>query len=106
VSEELQKHLESLQPLTRVLLSGLTKHVELNGQSGIILPQTDSAHPEVQGCMKVRLDGGREVAVKAQNIQPMGVAPATLPIPPPPPILPPAAGEVQNAGVALGIQLA
>lgn len=106
MSEELQKLAEQLKPHTRVLLSGLTKHVELNGQSGIILPQMDSAHPEVQGCMKVRLDSGREVAVKAQNIQPMVVAPQALPIPPPPPILPPAAAEVQSAGVALGIQLA
>jgi len=60
-----------------VLLSGLTKHLELNGQSGFILPQTHSAHPEVQGCVKVRLDSGREVAVKAQNLQLLTVAPAS-----------------------------
>lgn len=73
--QQLQQLLKLLPPNTRVLLSNLTKHVELNGQCGIILPQTHSAYPEVQGCVKVRLESGREVAVKAGNLQPAPVDP-------------------------------
>lgn len=55
-------------PYSRVVLNGLTKNLELNGQGGAIVPQEASVWPEVQGCLKVRLDSGQEVAVKAANL--------------------------------------
>lgn len=51
-----------------MVLHGLTKNLELNGQGGVVVPQEMSVWPEVPGCMKVRLDSGQEVAVKAGNL--------------------------------------
>merc|ERR1719362_2172668 len=43
--------------------------MELNGQCGLVVPQGCSITPDVPGCLKVRLEYGREVAVKPQNLQ-------------------------------------
>jgi len=57
-----------LPPYSRVTLSGLVKNAELNGQDGVVLPENCSTMPAVPGCLKVRLESGREVAVKPQNV--------------------------------------
>lgn len=74
---------ERFKPYTRVLLQELVKNFELNGQCGVIVPQNCSVSSEVFGCFKIRLESGREVAVKPSNLQlvvaaaPEGSGPAT-----------------------------
>eukprot|EP00927_Polykrikos_kofoidii_P019282 TRINITY_DN18993_c3_g1_i1.p1 TRINITY_DN18993_c3_g1~~TRINITY_DN18993_c3_g1_i1.p1 ORF type:complete len:688 (-),score=83.88 TRINITY_DN18993_c3_g1_i1:163-2226(-) len=60
---------EVLPPYTHVRLCNLVKNQDLNGLPGVILPQACSANDEVPGCLKVRLESGREVAVKPSNLQ-------------------------------------
>merc|ERR1712061_749688 len=50
----------------RARLHGLLKNIELNGLSGVILPPSAT---DVQGTVKVRLDTGREVAARLENIE-------------------------------------
>lgn len=57
-----------LPPYSRVVLSDLKVNSELNDQCGVVLPENCSTLPEVAGCLKVRLESGREVAVKPQNV--------------------------------------
>lgn len=67
---------------SRVFLSNLVKNFELNGQVGIVMPKAISDTPEVEGCLKVKLDSGREVAVKPGNVQlaaDQGVPPLVVP---------------------------
>jgi len=79
VSKEVQKELEKFKPYSPVLLCSLVKNMDLNGQCGVVVPQSCSLSPEVPGCLKVRLESGREVAVKPQNVQPVEAsAPAPL----------------------------
>lgn len=44
------------------------KNQDLNGLAGVVVPETCSQQPPVQGCVKVKLESGREVAVKPQNV--------------------------------------
>lgn len=71
-------HQPELQSYTRVLLSGLMKNFELNGQYGFILPQECSMFPMVPGCLKVKLESGQEVAVKPMNVKAVPVLPSLV----------------------------
>lgn len=53
-------------------LTGLQKNTDLNGMTGVILPKKDAVSPEVEGCLKVRLDTGREIAAKKANLVVVG----------------------------------
>jgi len=66
---EAHRLLEAYPPYSRLLLKDLVKNLELNGQWGIVLPPGASTSPDMPGCLKVRLDSGREVAVKPANVQ-------------------------------------
>lgn len=61
--------LEKFPAYSRVLLCDLMKNLELNGQHGVVVPQSVSQWPEVPGCLKIRLSSGQEVAVKPSNMR-------------------------------------
>lgn len=67
--------LEKYKPYSRVLLRNLVKNYELNAQAGVIVPASCAQSPEVPGCLKVRLESGREVAVKPENLHIVQAAP-------------------------------
>jgi len=67
--EEEHLLLEKFPPYSRVLLCDLMKNFELNGQFGVVVPQSVSQWPEVPGCLKVRLSAGQEIAVKPSNMR-------------------------------------
>jgi len=67
----------------------------LNGLVGVIVPQSCSTTDAVVGCVKVRLESGREVAVKNANLEPVPLSPGAIAVPmvpggilPPPPAMP------------------
>jgi len=60
--------MDRFKPYSAVVLCNLIKNMELNGQCGLVVPQGCSITPDVPGCLKVRLEYGREVAVKPQNL--------------------------------------
>jgi len=60
--------MDRFKPYSPVVLCNLIKNMELNGQCGLVVPQGCSITPDVPGCLKVRLEYGREVAVKPQNL--------------------------------------
>lgn len=64
----LEQQMLLFQPYSRVFLRDLKSNEELNGQKGAVLPQSLSQFPDVAGCMKVRLESGREVAVRPSNL--------------------------------------
>jgi len=73
VSAAERELLEQFKPYSPVRLCNLVKNMELNEQCGIVVPPGCSLSPEVPGCLKVRLEYGREVAVKPQNVQLLAV---------------------------------
>jgi len=83
VTDDVQKQLEKFKPYSRVLLCDLLKNVELNGQCGVVLPPGCSQFPDVPGCLKVRMETGREVAVKPANLQMLMAANPIAPVPEP-----------------------
>jgi len=69
ITKEEQQEMDRFKPYSPVVLCNLIKNMELNGQCGLVVPQGCSITPDVPGCLKVRLEYGREVAVKPQNLQ-------------------------------------
>lgn len=67
--EEESVLLQQFPVYCRVLLCDLLKNLELNGQFGVVVPQSVSVWPPVPGCLKVRLSSGQEVAVKPMNMR-------------------------------------
>jgi len=68
-----QELLVVFKPYSPVRLCNLVKNMELNNQCGVVVPPGCSLSPDVPGCLKVRLECGREVAVKPQNVQLLAV---------------------------------
>lgn len=60
-----------LKPYTKVQLVNLVRKADLNGMSGQVLHPSVAVSPCPPGCMLVRLDTGREIAVKPQNLIPL-----------------------------------
>lgn len=60
-----------LKPYTKVQLVNLVRKADLNGMSGQVLHPSCAVSPCPPGCMLVRLETGREIAVKPQNLIPL-----------------------------------
>merc|ERR1719188_2018930 len=61
----------NIKPYTKVQLAGLVRKAELNGMAGMVLHPSVAVCPCPPGCILVRLDTGREIACKPQNVIPM-----------------------------------
>eukprot|EP00927_Polykrikos_kofoidii_P050590 TRINITY_DN44482_c0_g1_i1.p1 TRINITY_DN44482_c0_g1~~TRINITY_DN44482_c0_g1_i1.p1 ORF type:complete len:321 (+),score=57.52 TRINITY_DN44482_c0_g1_i1:352-1314(+) len=57
------------KPYTKVTLVNLVRKAELNGKSGQVVHPSCAVSPCPPGCLLVRLESGREIAVKAQNLR-------------------------------------
>lgn len=60
---------EKFRPYTKVTLVNLVRKAELNGKTGSIVHPSCAVSPCPPGCLLVRLDTGREIAVKPANVQ-------------------------------------
>lgn len=60
-----------LKPYTKVQLANLVRKADLNGIAGQVVHPSCAVSPCPPGCILVRLETGREVAVKPQNVIPM-----------------------------------
>lgn len=56
------------RPYTKVQLVNLVRKAELNGMTGQVVHPSTSVSPCPPGCVLVRLETGREIAVKPPNI--------------------------------------
>jgi len=57
------------KPYTKVRLRNLVRKAELNGATGSVVNPGLAVSPCPPGCLIVRLDTGREIAVKPPNVQ-------------------------------------
>mmetsp|Transcript_11723 Transcript_11723/g.26158 ORF Transcript_11723/g.26158 Transcript_11723/m.26158 type:complete len:280 (-) Transcript_11723:86-925(-) len=57
-----------LKPYTKVQLINLVRKAELNGMGGTVVHPSMAVSPCPPGCVLVRLDTGREIAVKTPNL--------------------------------------
>mmetsp|Transcript_24360 Transcript_24360/g.66438 ORF Transcript_24360/g.66438 Transcript_24360/m.66438 type:complete len:268 (-) Transcript_24360:61-864(-) len=59
------------KPYTKVQLVNLVRKAELNGMTGQVIHPSTSVSPCPPGCLLVRLETGREIAVKTPNLTPL-----------------------------------
>lgn len=60
-----------LKPYSKVQLVGLVRKAEMNGRSAMVVHPSCAVCPCPPGCILVRLDTGREIAVKPKNLAPL-----------------------------------
>lgn len=60
-----------VKPYTKVQLANLVRKADLNGMTGMVLHPSVAVCPCPPGCILVRLETGREIAVKPANVQPL-----------------------------------
>jgi len=58
-----------IKPYTKVMLINLVRKAELNGMQGQVVHPSVAVCPCPPGCVLVRLETGREIAVKPPNVQ-------------------------------------
>ncbi|CAJ1337792.1 unnamed protein product [Effrenium voratum] len=58
-----------VKPYTKIMLVNLVRKAELNGVQGQVIHPSTAVAPCPPGCMLVRLETGREIAVKLRNMQ-------------------------------------
>eukprot|EP00931_Biecheleriopsis_adriatica_P104406 TRINITY_DN79086_c0_g1_i1.p1 TRINITY_DN79086_c0_g1~~TRINITY_DN79086_c0_g1_i1.p1 ORF type:complete len:244 (+),score=48.84 TRINITY_DN79086_c0_g1_i1:86-817(+) len=58
-----------IKPYTKVMIVNLIRKAELNGATGQVIHPSVAVCPCPPGCVLVRLDTGREIAVKPPNLQ-------------------------------------
>ncbi|CAK9062448.1 Hypothetical protein (Fragment) [Durusdinium trenchii] len=70
-SEELSQDslYKLIKPYTRVMLVNLVRKADLNGVQGQVIHPSIAVAPCPPGCVLVRLETGREIAVKPRNLQ-------------------------------------
>merc|ERR1719195_1885646 len=59
------------KPYTKVQLVNLVRKAELNGMTGQVVHPSTAVSPCPPGCILVRLETGREIAVKPPNLTPL-----------------------------------
>lgn len=59
------------KPYTKVQLVNLVRKADLNGMSGQVIHPSTSVSPCPPGCLLVRLETGREIAIKPSNLTPL-----------------------------------
>uniref|UniRef100_A0A7S1F2Q2 Uncharacterized protein n=1 Tax=Noctiluca scintillans TaxID=2966 RepID=A0A7S1F2Q2_NOCSC len=59
------------KPYTKVTLIKLQRKADLNGMCGTVVHPSCAVSPCPPGCLLVRLDTGREIAIKPPNLQPL-----------------------------------
>eukprot|EP00421_Protoceratium_reticulatum_P063429 CAMPEP_0168417892 /NCGR_PEP_ID=MMETSP0228-20121227/31486_1 /TAXON_ID=133427 /ORGANISM="Protoceratium reticulatum, Strain CCCM 535 (=CCMP 1889)" /LENGTH=252 /DNA_ID=CAMNT_0008431755 /DNA_START=31 /DNA_END=789 /DNA_ORIENTATION=- len=59
------------RPYTKVQLVNLVRKADLNGMTGQVIHPSCAVSPCPPGCLLVRLETGREIAVKPPNIAPL-----------------------------------
>mmetsp|Transcript_80318 Transcript_80318/g.260167 ORF Transcript_80318/g.260167 Transcript_80318/m.260167 type:complete len:259 (+) Transcript_80318:109-885(+) len=71
-SSESQSDLyRKFKPYTKVQLVNLVRKADLNGMTGQVVHPSTAVSPCPPGCILVRLETGREIAVKPPNITPL-----------------------------------
>mmetsp|Transcript_137425 Transcript_137425/g.194461 ORF Transcript_137425/g.194461 Transcript_137425/m.194461 type:complete len:239 (-) Transcript_137425:17-733(-) len=70
-SEELSEDTlyKLVKPYTKVMLVNLVRKAELNGMQGQVVHPSTAVCPCPPGCVLVRLETGREIAIKPKNLQ-------------------------------------
>lgn len=57
------------KPFTKIMVVNLVRKADLNGMNGTVVHPNTSVCPCPPGCVLVRLETGREIAIKPPNIQ-------------------------------------
>eukprot|EP00928_Gymnodinium_smaydae_P001661 TRINITY_DN10599_c0_g2_i2.p2 TRINITY_DN10599_c0_g2~~TRINITY_DN10599_c0_g2_i2.p2 ORF type:complete len:290 (-),score=82.62 TRINITY_DN10599_c0_g2_i2:44-913(-) len=68
-SEDDREPYEIFKPYTKVTLVNLVRKFELNGKNGQVVHPSVAVSPCPPGCVLVRLETGREIAIKPPNLR-------------------------------------